>query len=69
MTVVHHPKELAWIVVKSKKKNDKADSLKKIAKLHMSGMLPESHLLDPEEQVKRDPSLYSVWRWAMRLAG
>jgi hypothetical protein len=49
-----HPKELAWIVVKSKKKNDKADSLKKIAKLHMSGMLPESHLLDPEEQVKRD---------------
>lgn len=52
VTVVH-PKELAWIV-KSKKKNDKADSLK-IAKLHMSGMmLPESHLLDPEEQVKRD---------------
>lgn len=51
VTVVH-PKELAWIV-KSKKKNDKADSLK-IAKLHMSGMLPESHLLDSEEQVKRD---------------
>jgi transposase len=51
VTVVH-PKELAWIV-KSKKKNDKADSLK-IAKLHMSRMLPESHLLDPEEQVKRD---------------
>lgn len=51
VTVVH-PKELAWIV-KSKKKNDRADSLK-IAKLHMSGMLPESHLLDPEEQVKRD---------------
>jgi len=49
---VAHPKELAWIV-KSKKKNDKADSLK-IARLHMSGMLPESHLLDREEQVKRD---------------
>src|SRR5208283_1072911 len=32
---VAHPKTLAWIV-KSKKKNDKADSLK-IAKLHMAG--------------------------------
>lgn len=51
VTVVH-PKELVWIV-KSKKKNDRADSLK-IAKLHMSGMLPESHLLDSEEQMKRD---------------
>ncbi len=49
---VAHPKELAWIV-RSKKKNDKADSLK-IARLHMGGMLPESHLLDREEQVKRD---------------
>jgi transposase len=49
---VAHPKELAWIV-KSKKKNDKADSLK-IARLHMGGMLPESHLLEREEQVKRD---------------
>jgi transposase len=49
---VAHPKELAWIV-KSKKKNDKADSLK-IAKLHMAGMLPEAHLLDREEQVFRD---------------
>jgi hypothetical protein len=26
----------------------------KIARLHMAGMLPESHLLDREEQVKRD---------------
>ena len=41
---VAHPAELAWIV-KSKKKNDKADSLK-IARLHMSGILPESHLLE-----------------------
>lgn len=49
---VAHPKELAWIV-RSKKKNDKADSLK-IARLHMGGMLPESHLLEREEQVKRD---------------
>ncbi len=49
---VAHAKELAWIV-RSKKKNDKADSLK-IARLHMGGMLPESHLLDREEQVKRD---------------
>ncbi|MGA3297045.1 MAG: transposase [Candidatus Bathyarchaeia archaeon] len=39
---VAHPKTLTWIV-KSKKKNDKVDSLK-IAKLHMAGMLPESHL-------------------------
>lgn len=49
---VAHAKELAWIV-RSKKKNDKADSLK-IARLHMGGMLPESHLLDREDQVKRD---------------
>jgi transposase len=49
---VAHPKELAWIV-RSKKKNDRADSLK-IAKLHMAGMLPESHLLDREEQIVRD---------------
>jgi transposase len=39
---VAHPKELAWIV-KSKKKNDRIDSLK-IARLHMAHMLPESHL-------------------------
>jgi transposase len=49
---VAHPAELAWIV-KSKKKNDKADSLK-IAKLHLAGMLPESHLLTREEQIVRD---------------
>jgi len=49
---VAHPKELAWIV-KSKKKNDRVDSLK-IAKLHMVGMLPESHLLDRDEQIVRD---------------
>jgi transposase len=49
---VAHSKELAWIV-KSKKKNDRIDSLK-IAKLHMAKMLPESHLLSPEDQVTRD---------------
>jgi len=49
---VAHPKTLAWIV-RSKKKNDKVDSLK-IAKLHMAGMLPESHLLDRDEQIARD---------------
>jgi transposase len=49
---VAHPVELAWIV-KSKRKNDKADSLK-IAKLHLAGLLPESHLLPREEQIARD---------------
>ena len=49
---VAHPKTLAWIV-RSKKKNDRVDSLK-IAKLHMAGMLPESHLLDRDEQIARD---------------
>ena len=49
---VAHPTELAWIV-RSKKKNDRADSLK-IAKLHLAGLLPESHLLAKEEQIERD---------------
>ena len=49
---VAHPKELAWIV-RSKKKNDRVDSLK-IAKLHMASMLPESHLLDRDQQIVRD---------------
>jgi hypothetical protein len=49
---VAHPRELTWIV-RSKKKNDRVDSLK-IAKLHMIGMLPESHLLDRDKQVVRD---------------
>jgi len=49
---VAHPKTLAWIV-RSKKKNDRVDSLK-IAKLHMAGMLPESHLMDRDEQIVRD---------------
>ena len=48
---VAHPKDLVWII-KSKKKNDSVDSLK-IAKLHMAGMLPESHLLT-KEQISRD---------------
>jgi transposase len=45
---VAHPKELAWIV-RSKKKNDRSDSLK-IAKLHLAGMLPESHLLNQRDR-------------------
>ena len=49
---VAHPAELAWIV-KSKRKNDRADSLK-IAKLHLAGFLPESHLLGRKEQIFRD---------------
>ena len=49
---VAHPKTLAWIV-RSKKKNDKVDSMK-IAKLHMVGMLPESHFLDRDAQIARD---------------
>src|SRR5437899_13064005 len=48
---VAHPRELAWIV-RSKKKNDRADSLK-IAKLHLAGLLPESHLLGKEDQIER----------------
>ena len=41
---VAHPKDLVWIV-KSKKKNDRVDSLK-IAKLHMAGILSGSVLLN-----------------------
>ncbi len=49
---VAHPKELA-LIVRSKKKNDKADS-EKIARLLFMDMLPESHLLTREEQIVRD---------------
>ncbi len=49
---VAHPKELTWIV-KSKKKNDKVDSVK-LAKLHSVGMIPEAHLLEREDQIYRD---------------
>jgi len=49
---VAHPKELSWIT-KSRKKNDKVDSLK-LAKLHLVGMIPESHLLEEEERIFRD---------------
>ncbi len=49
---VAHPAELAWIV-KSKKKNDRLDSVK-LARLHSVGMLPEAHLLEREEQLARD---------------
>lgn len=49
---VAHPKELSWIV-KSKRKNDKVDSVK-LAKLHSVGMIPEAHLLNREDQIFRD---------------
>ncbi len=49
---VAHPKELSYIT-KSKKKNDRVDSLK-LAKLHLVGMIPESNLLDPEDRIFRD---------------
>ena len=49
---VAHPKELSWIT-KSRKKNDKVDSLK-LAKLHLVGMIPESHLLEQDERIFRD---------------
>ena len=38
---------------KIKENNDRVDSLK-LAKLHLVGMLPESHLLEQEERIKRD---------------
>ena len=47
-----HPKELSWIT-KSKKKNDRVDSIK-LAKLHLVGMIPESHLLDENDRIFRD---------------
>ncbi|MHB8568305.1 MAG: hypothetical protein ACYC7D_07440 [Nitrososphaerales archaeon] len=49
---VANTKELAWIS-KSKKKNDKTDSLK-LAMFHMAGILPEAHLLTREDQLTRD---------------
>ena len=49
---VAHPKEFSYIT-KSKKKNDRVDSLK-LAKLHLVGMIPESNLLDPEDRIFRD---------------
>lgn len=49
---VAHPKEIAWIT-KSKKKNDRVDSIK-LAKLHLVNMIPESHLLDDDERTGRD---------------
>ena len=47
---VAHPKELSYIT-KSKKKNDRVDSLK-LAKLHLVNMIPESHLLDEQDRDK-----------------
>ena len=49
---VAHPKELSWII-KSGNKNDHVDSIK-LAKLHLVGMLPESHLLDDDSRIFRD---------------
>lgn len=45
---VAHPKEIL-LKTKSEKKNHKVDSLK-LAKLHLVGMIPESHLLDNEDE-------------------
>ena len=53
---VARPKELSWIV-KSKKKNDRVDSLK-LAKLHLVNMLPESHLLNEDERIDVLPLLF-----------
>ncbi len=47
---VAHPKELVWIT-KSKKKNDRVDSLK-IAKLHQAGMIPVDLLTNPPDVSK-----------------
>lgn len=47
--MVAHPKELSWITT-SKTKNDKVDSLK-LAKLHLGGLMPKSHLLEEEERI------------------
>ena len=41
------------------KKNDRVDGLK-IAKLHMVGMLPESRLLDRDEQIAREMLIQKV---------
>lgn len=49
---VAHPKELAWIT-KSKRKNDRVDSMK-LAKLHLVNMIPEAHLLDDDARAIRD---------------
>ena len=53
-----HPKEIAYIV-KPKKKNDKAESLK-LAKLHLVGVIPESHLLEEDGRIMRDLPIHRV---------
>ena len=55
---VAHPKELSWIT-KSKKKNDLVDSTK-LAKLHLVGMIPESHLFDENDMIFRDLLIQKV---------
>lgn len=55
---VAHPKELSWII-KSKKKNDRVDSLK-LARLHLVNMIPESHLLSEDDRISRDLLLQRV---------
>ena len=49
---VAHPKEPVWIT-KSKRKNDRVDSIK-IAKLHLVNMIPKAHLLGDEDRISRD---------------
>ena len=48
---VAHPKELSWIT--KSKKNDRVNSTK-LAKLHLVGMIPESHLLVKNDRIFRD---------------
>ena len=48
---VEHPKKLSWII-KSKRKNDKVDSMK-LSKLDLVEMIPESHLLKEDEKIFR----------------
>lgn len=55
---VANPGELSWIA-KSKKENDRVDSVK-IVRLHLVNMLPETHLLDRNEQIERDTLIQRV---------
>jgi hypothetical protein len=61
-----HPRELSWIT-KSKKMNDRVDSLK-LAKFHLVGMIPKSHLLDEEDRIRRDLLIQRVVVWLLLSA-
>ena len=45
---VAHPKEI-WCITKSEK-SDRTDLLK-LAKLHLVGMIPKYHFLDPKDRI------------------